>query len=204
MIRFRSLLSVFFIMFFYSQIITLSFAADEKKLVSSADRLLQEWKKMISNGYYPLMQDSNTKMWSVMRASFVEGSGAYDIKKTESIVTPHVLTLSFQIVQLGSNTFSPNANGSYSNIFKRISGFKTQEEALDNLKESDFLFSKDNQFVEWKGKGLIYNIICYYAFQNNNWILKGGNDDYLKNFYLRMDEKLNSKYFKNLMSFPVK
>jgi len=202
--RFISLASIVFIMFVCSSNSYISFAADETKLVSSAERLIQEWKTMISNGYYPVGKDAGSKMWRADKISYVKGSESYDIKRTDSIVTPYILIIRFKISTLGSNYLSPNANGVYSDYFKRTVGFKTSEEALKNLKETDFLDrdSFTNEYV--KKKGSVGGVMCNYSFQNNNWVLKDGDTAFHAFFIVDMKEKENSKYFKNLVSFPIR
>jgi hypothetical protein len=200
--RFISLTSIVFIMFLCSS--NISAAADESRLISSGEKLLEEWEKMITRGYYPLTQGGEYKAWRVSKCSFVKGSGSYDINKTESIVTPYVLTLKFKVLFLGWNTLSPNANGVYSDYFKRTVGFKTQAEALKNIEESDFL-DRDLQTHQFeKVKAMPREIMCNYVLKKNNWILKSGNDFFDIIFSEKMEYVENAKYFNNLTSFPIK
>jgi hypothetical protein len=175
-----------------------SFASDNELLISSGKKILLTWENMLSKGYIDVSQDKGGA-WRAGKHLWVPGSGSYDIKKSDSIVLPYILILKFQTRYLGTNGFSPNANGPYYKYFKRKYGFNTAEEALANCSDADF--------VEQDGmpaKEHVYDIMLSYLYQDESWNIGKGNQDFMIFFGRDLTNDLNRKYFKDLLKVSVK
>jgi len=180
----------------------IAFAVDETKLISSAEKLIEELRSMVGRGYYPLYQEPASKKWKVFKISYVNGSESYDITKTDSIVSPYILKINFRVIFHGSNSNSPNATGPYIESLKAKILFTNREDALKNVKDIDFTEIND-QGKRVAAKPYARELRCDYGLQSRNWVLKGGNDSFMTFFGYPSQFSENSKYLKNLLSFPV-
>jgi hypothetical protein len=173
---------------------------DEAKLASSGEKVVEAWGKLLSNNVdlvsYDRLPDARSGYWAVRRHKFIDGSMAYDVKKTDSLVSPYMLIVSFKTLFL-DNASSPNANGHYDNFLRKWFGFKTVEEALSNTKSIDFP-------PDPKGRvGRDLDLKVYYAYQKGIWVLKGGDRYFKFNFEKHLTSKENGHYFKELLAIPV-
>lgn len=198
MYRYKLVILLTVALFMFGGISSYSFASDNELLISSGKEILLKWENMLSKGYTDVSQDKGGG-WRAGKHLLVPGSGSYDIKKSDSIVSPYVLILKFQTSYLGTNGFSPNANGPYYKYFKRKYGFNTAEEALANCSAADF--------VEQDGmpaKEHVYDIMLSYLYQDGSWIIGKGNEDFMIFFSRDLTDDLNGKYFKDLLKVPVR
>lgn len=182
---------------------SIALETNEKKLMSSAKKVVAAWGRMLSKGYMDVSYDTGKLgWWRVTKHLWVDGSAYFDIRKTDSIVSPYKLIITFKTKHCGDNDFSPNANGPYSDYFKRKCGFKTVHDALSNINESDFLEREYNgSYVSAKGR--IRDMMVIYAFQNSSWVIKDGNKNFNIYFGRDLQSKENGHYFKDLIVFPV-
>ena len=167
---------------------------DETTLLSSAEKTAKAWEQLLSKGIDLASCETRGgyyKYWHVMRFKYT-GNVGFDIRKTDSIVSPYMLIINFE-TNFWDNARSPNANGHFSETpeLKKWYGFKTSEEALNNVKPIDF------------DKEDVINCTVYYAFQKGFWVYKGGNDYFEGNFERHLKSKETSPYFKDILSIPV-
>lgn len=143
-----------------------NYLTKEEQLTLSAKKVINSWTALLHNKPY-LAVLGGDDYWGVTWFNLVDNSVGFDIKKTESIISPYLLIISFQVLK-SSNFTSPNAN--YLTDKSKYFGFKTKEDAMANTKEIDF-----SQSFYARG---IYKVIIYYSLTENNWILNGGNEDF--------------------------
>jgi hypothetical protein len=167
-----------------------AWAIDEEKLISSAEKIVEAWQTMLDKGMDLVSLTRDSTYWKVMSYKIV-GPIGYDIKKTDSIVTPYQLILTFNATVF-SNATGPNRNGYYSKSLKEWYGFKTMEEALAHKSPADFSVYSD---------GMDFRM--YYAFQRNAWVLKGGNTQFEAHINSHIRDKGNIHYFQDLLLVPV-
>ncbi len=115
---------------------TICGAISEEKIVSSAEEIVAFWRNLLSNNLSIVIYNPEMKYWHVNRLVLVNRSLDFDIKKTDSIVTPYQLTIRLSFNRW-HNQHSPNANSDYE-YENRIRGFKTADDALANTGNSDF------------------------------------------------------------------
>ena len=172
-------------------------ASNEESLVLSGKSVLVAWESMLSMGFIDVSQDKGGA-WRAGKHLWFPGSGSFDIKKTDSIVSPYLLIIRFKTRYLGTNGFSPNSNGPYYKYFKRKYGFNTAQEALANCSDEDFV-EQDGA----RSKEHVYDIMLSYAYQDGSWIIGKGNEDFMIFFGRDLTDDLNGKYFKDLLKVPV-
>ena len=198
MYKYKSVILITVALFMFGGINNYSFASDKELLISSGKRIFLTWENMLSKGYIDVSQDKGGG-WRAGKHLWFPGSGSYDIKKSDSIVSPYILILKFKTRYFGTNGFSPNANGPYYKYFKRKYGFNTAEEALANC--------SDNNFVDQDGmpaKEHVYDIMLSYLYQDGSWIIGKGNKDFMIFFGRDLTDDLNGKYFRDLLKVPVR
>jgi hypothetical protein len=170
-------------------------AIDETKLVSSAEKVVEAWGKVLSKEV-DLVSYTSSGYWRVRRHKLIDGTLSYDIKKTDSIVSPYMLIVGFKTFFM-DNDSSPNAKGYYDQNLKKWYGFKTAEEALTNTNPIDFAPDITGR------RGLDLDLKVHYAYQKVIWVLKGGNRLFGFNFSEHLYSKENGHYFKDLLSIPI-
>lgn len=192
--RVKLITIVFFIIFIAS--VSLSWAISEDKLVSSAEKVVSLWQKLFSKDVILLGGSSSDNFRWATKMHLIEDSFSYDVKRTDSIVSPYQLIINFKINYLGTNLDSPNANGIYLSSSNKTYGFKTAEDALKHMNEEDL---KDYSFK------MVFDLQIYYALQKGSWVFKDGNENF--NRYIGrsgMTKKENLHLFKDLFKIPVK
>ena len=138
-------------------------AADEAAVVVSAEKIAQKWDALLSAGINLVWFHPGDEYWYVTRYTLLPGSSGFDVKKTDSLVSPYMLIITFSTSPI-NNTDSPNANGLIKSV-KRKGGFKSAEDALANVAATDFV-----------GQSFQRSMRLNYALQKGIWVLKGGND----------------------------
>ena len=176
---------------------TICGAISEEKIVSSAEEIVAFWRNLLSNNLSIVIYNPEMKYWHVNRLVLVNRSLDFDIKKTDSTVTPYqlIIRLSFN---RWHNRLSPNANSDYE-YENRIQGFKTADDALANTGSSDFEEAKYT-YVELISR----NMAILYVLKNKTWILKGGNDHFDAYIGQQISDVNNAHLFKNVLSVPIK
>lgn len=162
-------------------------AIDEEKLIASGERITASWKRLLSMGLQILSCDVNG-IWSVDKHILI-GESNFDIRKTDSIVSPYMLTITFD-TKLSSNTTSPNANYHASSLNKML-GFKTANDALRHTQEIDF------------DRGFPWKLNLIYALQKESWVLKDPIKDAKANFFKLIQTKENRHSFEHLFVIKV-
>lgn len=106
-----------------------AWAADESKVVSSAEKVVKRWVELLpKKGSEAVCLIRKGGYWIVRHFNNVEVS--YDVKKTDSIISPYILTISIWSSYV-DNDQSPSANGyKYKDVWY---GFKSEEEALSHI-----------------------------------------------------------------------
>ncbi len=176
---------------------TICGAISEEKIVSSAEEIVAFWRNLLSNNLSIVIYNPEMKYWHVNRLVLVNRSLDFDIKKTDSIVTPYQLTIRLSFNRW-HNQHSPNANSDYE-YENRIRGFKTADDALANTGNSDFEEAKYT-YVELISR----NMAILYVLKNKTWILKGGNDHFDAYIGQHISDVNNAHLFKNVLSVPIK
>ena len=201
MYKYRLIVLIFSVALMFNGInINCSWAADQESLISSGKGILYAWEKMLSKGYLDVSQDKGGG-WTVTKHLWLPGSGSYDIKKSDSIVSPYILIIKFETRHCGSNAFSPNANGPYYKYFKRQYGFNSAQEALAHCNNTDFV---DRDDISIPAKENVYDIMISYLYQDGSWVINKGNEDFMIFFGRDLKSDLNGKYFKDLLTVPTK
>ncbi len=163
---------------------------DETKLISSAEKVVEAWGKLFSKDV-DIVSYVSSEYWKVRRYKLVDGTLGYDIKKTDSLVSPYILIVNFKVLFM-DNDSSPNARGVYAQDLKKWYGFRTAEEALNNTKPIDFATAVTDNYVK-----------IHYAYQKGNWILRGGNRFFDFSFSEHLNNKEHGNYFKDLLIISV-
>ena len=176
---------------------TICGAISEEKIVSSAEEIVAFWRNLLSNNLSIVIYNPEMKYWHVNRLVLVNRSLDFDIKKSDSIVTPYQLTIRLSFNKW-HNRHSPNANSDYE-YENRIRGFKTADDALANTGNSDFEEAKYT-YVELISR----NMAILYVLKNKTWILKGGNDHFDAYIGQHISDVNNAHLFKNVLSVPIK
>jgi hypothetical protein len=176
---------------------TICGAIYEEKIVSSAEEIVAFWENLLSSNLNIVIYNPEMKYWHVNRLVLVNRSLDFDIKKTDSIVTPYQLTIRLSLNRW-HNRRSPNANSDYE-YENRIRGFKTADDALANTGNSDFEEAKYT-YVELISR----KMTILYVLKNKTWILKGGNDYFDAYIGQHISDVNNAHLFKNVLSVPIK
>jgi hypothetical protein len=161
---------------------------DESVVLSSSEQIIEKWKQLMSGGLKLAEFEEGSNLWYTKRL-ILSGKLNYDVRKTDSLVSPYVLTLTFKVFENG-NYGSPNANGYSENLNQKI-GFKTGDDALANVELSDFT-----------DISTLYNIEVNYALQKGVWILESGNSDFDILIKPLLKYKENSRISTQILSIP--
>jgi hypothetical protein len=176
---------------------TICGAIYEERIVSSAEEIVAFWENLLSNNLSIVIYNPELKYWHVNRLVLVNRSLDFDIKKTDSIVTPYQLTIRLSFNRW-HNRHSPNANSDYE-YENRVRGFKTADDAMASTGNSDFEEAKYT-YVELISRKLT----ILYVLKNKTWILKGGNDHFDAYIGQHISDVNNAHLFKNVLSVPIK
>ena len=208
-------IAIVFFAFFLSNVIP-SWAINEDKVISSAEKVVNKWEEVLMKGVYivSLTAFCEKDTWKVNKPTPIKGSFSYDIRKTDSIITPYQLIISFKSL-IGENKNSPNANstkiedkwsGTIPITTTKVEvkcGFKTIQDALNHIEPTDF----KNKTFDNKDDH-IFDLVINYSFQKNSWIFKGGNREFMAyiGYFIEgaLKQKENDRYFKDLIEIPVK
>lgn len=172
-----------------THLVSAAVAADQESIIASAENVSSIWEKELSRGLDIVWFHPGDQYWSVSRYTLVSGSPSFDVKRTDSIISPYNLILTFTAYHQ-DNINSPNANGIIKSV-KRRGGFNTAEDALRNVSTGDF------------GKKLPYKMRVLYSLQRDVWILKGGNDDFNLFIGTKISDKENSRSYGHLLSVAI-
>jgi hypothetical protein len=177
--------------------VTICGANSEEKIISSAEEIAAFWENSLSNKLNIVIYNPEMHYWHVNRIVLVNQSFDFDIKKTDSIVTPYqlIIRLSFN---RWHNRLSPNANSDYE-YENRIRGFKTADDALANTGNSDFDEAKYS-YVEKISR----QMTIIYVLKKKAWILEDGNDLFETYIGQHISDMNNAHLFKNVLSVPIK
>lgn len=177
--------------------VTICGAISEEKIVSSAEEIVAFWENLLSNNLSIVIYNPEMKYWHVNRLVLVNRSLDFDIKKTDSTVTPYQLKIRLSYNR-SHNRLSHNANSDYE-YENRIQGFKTADDALANTGNSDF------EEAKYTYEELISRTIAIlYVLKEKTWILKGGNDHFVTFIGQHISDVNNAHLFKNVLSVPIK
>jgi hypothetical protein len=184
-------LVVVFLLFSPSIVQVAMGSAEEAEIVSSGERLLGLWQDTLSPGYQ-YVHKYKPDYYGVRKYKVVPSSFRYDIQRTNSLVSPYRLLISFS-VEYSSNEKSPLANAGY--YAGRQYGFKTAQQAEDNVTPGDFDETSTSTF----------DFSVNYVYQDGFWVYKGPNGggfDLNVSPFLKKDE--NALKFERLLKVPVK
>lgn len=182
----------FFIMIVFIGLLSYacSKAVDETMVLSSAEQIVEKWKQLMSHGLKIAVLEEGSDLWHAKRLNLF-GPINYDVKKTDSLVSPYLLILTFKVFE-NSNYGSPNANGYSENLNQKV-GFKTGEDALANVELNDFT-----------DISTLYNVEINYALQKGVWILESGNSGFDKLIKSNLKHTENNHISKKIISIPIK
>ncbi len=140
-----------------------AWAADESKVVSSAEKVVKRWVELLpKNDSKAVCLIREKEYWIVRQFRNVEVS--YDVKKTDSIISPYILTISIWSSYM-DNDQSPSAKGGWT-------GFNSEEEALSHTGFKDFAPRSD--FYSNIG---IFEIYVSYLYREKFWEYKKWNGE---------------------------
>lgn len=168
-----------------------STAIDDAAVLASAERVVEMWNQVLSRGLCIATYHVDRGSWYVRKLNFIKGSLAFDVRRTDSLVSPFVLKMTFQ-ARYDENINSPNSNRY--GIVGSGGGFKTFAEALANAKPYDFPYPGDQINIER----------LQYALQKDTWILKEETLGLGLNDASDLLLKANSHLTKDLMLIPMK
>ena len=174
-------LSIYFLMSF-----SCSFA-NEKKIIETGKHKADSWFKILSEPGISLNGDAGS--WVVYRSSVVPGSTGYDIKKTDSIISPYLLIISAN-ARWENNSQSRRAEVPTIINKKIMVGFETEESALKNMTEDDFSICSDRE---------TFNIQISYAYQNGKWVLLDFGPDFIRYLDRKSSTSIKQKIPKDLL-----
>lgn len=122
-----------------------TWAADESKVVSSAEKIVKRWVELLpKNDSKAVCLIKEKEYWIVRQFRNVEVR--YDVKKTDFIISPYILTISIWSSYM-DNDQSPSANGyKYNDVWL---GFKSEEEALSHTGFKDFA-PRSDVYSHWR------------------------------------------------------
>ena len=176
---------------------TISGANSEEKIISSAEEIVALWKNLLSNKLDILIYHPEMHYWHVHRIVLINKSFSYNLKKTDSIGNPYQLIIRFSFNR-SHNRFSSKANSDYE-YKNRIIGFKTADDALANIGDSDFE-DAEYSYVEKISRQMTMT----YVLKNKVWILESGNDLFQTYIGQHIATDNNAYLFKNVLSVPIK
>lgn len=162
---FTKRLMVICLFFFTACTTSYAQSAGEVKIKRSAEKVVDAWSEVFAQKH--LLVSGEGGIWCAYR-SRIDGGVSYDIRKTDSIISPYLLIISGS-AEWASNLESPKATR-YNEMKSANFGFNTKEEAMQNVSENDFL----------GGTKRTYRIELPYALQEGYWVLKAPNHDFLR------------------------
>lgn len=193
----KRLIAAFIISILLLFSVTICGAISDEKIVSSAEEIVTLWENILSNNLSIVVYNPEMKYWHVNRLFLVNRSLYFNIKRTDSAVTPPQIIIRFSYNRW-HNRLSHNANSDYE-YKNRILGFKTADDALANTGNSDF------EEVKYTHEELISRTIAIrYVLKNKTWILQGGNDQFETYIGQHISDVNNTFLFKNVLSVPIK
>ncbi len=145
-----------------------AWAVDESKVVSSAEKVVKRWVELLpKNDSKAVCLIREKEYWIIRQFRNVEVR--YDVKKTDSIISPYILTISIWSSYM-DNDQSPSANGyKYNDV---LLGFKSEEEALSHTRFKDFAPRSD--FYSNIG---VFEIYVSYLYREKFWEYKKWNGE---------------------------
>jgi hypothetical protein len=172
-------------------------ALTEPDITESADSVVTLWKT--KSDYYDFVHLDKSvfpiNIWTINRFFPQKNTFSYDVKKTDSLVSPYVLEIHFKAKSF-SNLESPRADLKLSG---HIVGFTTKEKAATSISDSDFNDVR-GPINPALSPLLIREVVLYYAFQKGNWVFK--NADH--NRKGELTELLQSEATNDLFIIPVR
>lgn len=163
-------------------------AVETEKIVSSAETVVATWDDLLQKGIILVYKDGNE--WFARKFIGIS-TVKYDVKKTDSLISPFVLLIAFSAKMI-DNQLGPRANGHYSPTLKKNVNYKTAMEARTNT-------SADDDDLRLK-----YQYLIRYSYKKGKWILTGGNRTYnnvLNRGSFLLDE--NKKFVNRINSFDI-
>jgi len=172
---------------------------DQSEILKSAERVVSLWSSKLGGGIDVLnkVESSSYFYWTVRRLTLI-GTPSYDVKKTDSLVSPYKLIINFS-VKYDDNTSGPNVNGHYDKSLKKTYGYRSSEDAMKYTNTEDFV--DINPISKTKPGGNVMDLSVFYAFQGEKWVLKGGNDLFRHNFF---GQENTDSLIKVLLEVPAK
>jgi hypothetical protein len=169
----------------FSPIPEISTAQTNDQIVSAARRLAENWQALIQKQVI-LLSPCGRDTWKAMRFSSND-SVAFDVKKTDSLVSPYV-----GIIRITGDLES-NGESSHANGFQilKVFCFKTPEEAL-----------RDPEFsVEYKRE-----YVAIYNVDGGAFVLADGNEAFHNNILeaLRVAVQRNEPSVTAVMRISIK
>jgi len=159
---------------------------DENKLLKSAERVVSIWTSNLEEGFDLLKRvessssdKENYYYWTVRRLTLI-GIPSYDVRRTDSLVSPYKLIINFR-VKYEDNVSGPNVNGHYSKSLKSTYGYSSAENAMKYTNPEDFVDL--NPIGKSSPGSNVMRLSAFYAFQGDRWVLKGGSDLFVSNFF---------------------
>ena len=146
---------------------------EQKQAIDSFDLIVNKFSTFFKSPQKLINKQAFSKSPSGVSVHVLEYSGtnlSYDIKKTESIISPFTAFIEIDV--------SPKSNNSCGNVFfivgekkyKTITGWDTEKGALDN---SDTLKCYEPQlFFGRVMPSIAYRVKFEFAYQNNKWVFK--------------------------------
>jgi hypothetical protein len=182
--------TIFHVLFFLLISFSTPFASDADKALQAAEKLVNNWKTFLTQDHNLVRYHDIDLYWFCKRAQLYNNSLEYDVRRTDSLVSPYKLIISFEFTQL-ENREGPNAYAK--------GGYRTAKDALHHTTLNDYKLIKYSH-----GDPMIWNCTAYYAFQENKWIYKDGDDNFFIRFGMFIKHEENNKYFMNLLQVDAK
>lgn len=173
--------SIVLIMFLFCIAHTNAFAIDDTNVVASAERVIFKLKNVFSKIAYIIANNSGNEWYNTRY--FLIDEPSYDVKKTDSMVSPYMLIVNMHLVY-DSNINGPNADGSDSTS----KCYKSIKDARKYNSKRDFV-----------GGPNVTNLQIFYALQKDVWVLKGGNSAFDVHIKPYLQDKENENTFKEIM-----
>ncbi len=155
-------LRVLIILLFFLQIFIIGtplFASEDNKIVTSAEKIVEKWAAILPE--FASYSVVGGKYYQANRLRYEPDTLSYDVKKTDSLVSPYKLILSGGVL-FDYNRYSPNAT----NVWKGSPcQFNTKEEALLHTKPIDFANAEPRRVAQFT---------AVYALQKGKWVFNSG------------------------------
>ena len=132
----------------------------KKSLQHQLKKVENLWEQFFSDGL--IYAHKFDEYWVAFKNVYLKNSFKFDIQKTNSIVSPYNLFISFRALSY-QNDSSPKANGNFAEDHNQWYGFKTAAEAFAHTSLKDM------------GNGNPWEYSAKYLYKKGNWILKDGN-----------------------------